>query len=223
MLFLYLNFFHQDDEAIEIVTHEGVPHASEIIPPTLNDQIKPSRTQGLQTKIYMKSIGFDPVRFDRLLAQKKLIKDFKNQIKLEIKLPQNMIFTPMDMEDEIAGIYGSSLSGDKDFVIMATPKAVNVSQVVEYLNDSRNAFPLLQNHKLLPDKIIEIPAPQSSGLNNLKIIPSSSYKGQSAYAALALRKDGKGTYLFLLEAPSMYFDQNEDGLELMLESIKSRP
>lgn len=155
--------------------------------------------------------------------QLTMIKKFKNTVKLEMNFPVTMEYFTMDMEeDNIAGIYGSTQSGDRQFAVLATNRLVSVDEVVSYLNASREAFPLLKGRRLKSRDALTIDAPEETGLQDLVIIPTTKVNGKDAYAALAKRKDGQGTYLFMMEAPADYFDKNEGGLELMLKSIKTQ-
>lgn len=192
------------------------------IPLSRNSTLTSSQPEMINRKLLSK-IGSHRQGFERQMAQKSLVKDFKDKVKVEMDLPLNMEFIPMDMEDDVAGIYGMTVSGDKEFAMLATPRNVSVSQVVDYLKDATGALPLLKSHRLQPEKMQTLPAPASTGLKNLKIIPSKDANGKSAFAALAERKDGQGTYLFIMEAPTGYFDANEEGLEQMLKSIKTKP
>lgn len=156
-------------------------------------------------------------------SQAKLINNFKDTVKLEMDIPASMDYIPMDMDEEVAGIYGSTQTGDRQFAILATRGNVSTEEAVSYLNESQEAFPMLKNRKLLSEKALKIDAPPETGLKELTIIPTEKSGKKGVYAALAPREDGKGTYLFMMEAPAAYFDENEGGLELMLKSIRTRP
>jgi hypothetical protein len=218
----YLSSKGSEDRAVRLNSRlpyfQSAPTSSS--PGTLPGQTHRSKKI---SKTYLKGVQYNREHFDQTLAHKNFIKTFKEKIKLSIELPKNMVFIPLDLEDNIAGIYGTSLSGDKNFAILATDQKVRFEEVTEYLESSRESFPMLKNHRLQPDKLIDVRAPESSGLHPLMIIPSTSHNGRSAYVAFAPRKDGKGSYLFIMSAPSPYFDQNESGLELLLESIKTKP
>lgn len=210
----------QPKETVTVI--ETSPHDNKPTPKAVEERpvIKGSDTL---TKKYLDSVGFQKSKFDYLIEQDAMKKRFKKKVKIHIDLPPHLDYIELDMEDSVAAIYGSNSASEQEFAMLATDKKVNVEDVMQYLKDSADALPLIKSHTFQPDKMATVKAPESTGLGNLKIIPSSESDGKGAFAAIAERKDGKGTYLFLMEAPSPYFDQNEEGLELMLKSIKTKP
>ncbi len=175
------------------------------------------------TEIYKESIGFNSKRYDYFVKQKIIQREFKKTIKLDMDFPNNMDFTPINMENNIAGIYGTTPDKTKQFAVLATKGKVDVKEVLNYLHESANALPLLKNHEFQPDKIQTIKAPDSTGLGDLQVIPSTDASGKTTYAAIATRKDGEGSYLFLMQAPHAYYENNDDGLGIMLNSVKTKP
>ncbi|MES2526368.1 MAG: hypothetical protein V4598_04750 [Bdellovibrionota bacterium] len=160
---------------------------------------------------------------DRRKAQAKLIREFKKKVHIDMEFPQAMEYLDLDLDQNVAGIIGTSLDGKKTFAVLATNQKVSLSEALDYVKASQQSFPFMKNHKFMTDKIVSFPAPESTGLKPLTIVPATSHKGQGLYVALSERKDSKGTYLFMIEAPYHYFDANEDGLERMLGTVKAKP
>lgn len=159
-----------------------------------------------------------------VLAQEKLLEDFRNLAHLDLVVLPDMSFFNLDLDDGIAGIYGTNLSGDRDFVALATERRVSAREAVAYLDEYKGLFPFLKRSSFDLSKTFTVEAPDGSGLDDLQIIPSETKSGKNkVYAALVARKDKKGTYLFMLDAPEAYFDNNEAGLEVMLKNLKARP
>jgi hypothetical protein len=187
----------------------------------LQDSEKKKKNRKSAAERHKESLGFNEARYNYFVKQKLLVKNFKEKTHLDIDLPKNMHYVPLDLDDNVAGIYGSNT--DKQFAMLATPGKVKMSDVISYIEESKKALPMLEGRELLTDKIQTVPAPESTGLSGLKVIPTTDASGKTAYAAVGERKDGKGTYLFMMEGPTGYFDENEGGLEVMLNSIKTRP
>lgn len=197
----------------------GVPKLNQPSVPLAELPVSPAK----RTAIYKRSIGFNPGRYDHVMKQKKLVREFKNLVKLEVMLPSNIEFVNVEMDDGVAAIYGSNLGQDKQLAVFAARGKIKLSQAVDYLEESQKGIPILEKRKFLVDQVQTIKAPESSGLGDLQVIPTTEKDGKAAYGALVERKDGKGTYLFLMEASADYFENQEESLEKMLQSAKASP
>lgn len=213
-----------DDEGVETAVTQGSNKTSKI--PSTDDlkNLPPLATiPPAQVSAALKaSTGFNKERYDYIVRQHVRIKKFKEKIKLKINLPKNLDYVDMDMEDNIAGLYGSNLKGDKSFVVLATTGDVSMKDAVGYLNESKKAFPLLEDHKLLPEKAISFSPPKSTGMGEMKIIPATSANGTTVYAAMGERADGKGSYMFMMEAPEKFFQESEGTLDQMMMSMQAQ-
>jgi hypothetical protein len=157
-------------------------------------------------------------------TQEKLLEDFRILTHLDLVVPPDMSFFNLDLDDRIAGIYGTTNSGNRDFVALASERIVTPREAARYLQDNEGLFPFLKNSTFELSKTLKVSSPENSGLGDLEIIPvKNSSRKNKVYAALVHRKDKKGSYLFMLDAPKDYFDQNESGLEVMLQHLKTRP
>lgn len=154
-------------------------------------------------------------------SQSVLLNKFQDTIKLNLDFPLSQNYILLDLEDGIAGIYGTSLNTDKHFVVLATHLKVNVKDILSYLAESKTAFPFINGHTFKPNKMFFVRSPSGSGLKDLTIIPTTNVKGQALWVAVAERKDTKGSYLFMMKAPAKYFVDNEEGLDQILNSMRT--
>ncbi len=157
------------------------------------------------------------------MKQQKIIRAFKKKIHLDMKLPEAYSYLEYDLDDDIVALTGKTFSGDQKVAVLATTRKPTAQEAIDYLSTAKETFPYLANHTFQPARMQTIPAPATSGLNDLKVIPSTDYKGNSLFAAMASRKDGKGTYLFMMEAPRGTFFENEETLDKMLQSLSAKP
>lgn len=155
--------------------------------------------------------------------QRKIIREFKKKIHLDMKLPEAYSYLEYDLDEDVVALTGKTFSGDQKVAILATSRKPSTTEILNYLASSKETFPYLANHTFLPGKMQTIPAPANSGLSDLKVIPSTDSKGNSLYGAIATRKDGKGTYMFMMEAPRRTFFENEETLDKMLQSLSAKP
>jgi hypothetical protein len=157
------------------------------------------------------------------VEQERLLKNFQNNIHLKMNFPGYLNYTPVDLEDDVGAIMGTTTTLDQTFAVLATSRQVTLNQVVSYLKDESSTFPMLKGHEFQPQKAFKFNPPPSSGLSELTVIPSTAQNGRGLYAVLAPRADKKGNYLFMMEAPLSYFDTNEDGFEKLLDGMQAQP
>lgn len=195
--------------------------------PAVENPYKALKEEGVPiqkiTTLYLKKSGFNMDLYKHGLSQKKLLEDFKAKIHLDMPFPPGLNYLDLDLDERVAGVIGTSIDGKKTFAVLATDQKVTADTAIAYLEESTDSFGFLKNHKFDTEKQLTFPSPPASGLKPLTIVPSSDHKGLGLYMALAERKDGKGSYLFMMEAPKKEFDENEDGLDLMLNMVKVRP
>ncbi len=193
----------------------------------LNSPFKSLKDMGLTERqiaqVYLKLKYPNDGRQKHIAEQAKLLMNFKKKIHLEMGFPVTLDYIEFDLDDNVAAILGTGNNGKKHFGVLATNQKVSLETALNYLRDNTQAFDFVGKHKFLPEKMVTVKAPESTGLKDLQIVPSTTHKGQGLYVAFAPRKDGKGSYLFMMEAPSYEFVQNEEGLEKMLETVKTKP
>lgn len=225
-LLIGVKFLIERDENTSVL--ESLKESFSSAPVTKYEPVSPEAPVlkfGPKTKarLMLDARGIDPTIINHRAEQERLIRAFKEKIHLSIDLPPGMEFIELDLSESVAGLSGTSLDGKQKFVVLATKGVVDLQTVQAYLAEEKGAFPLLRNHELQPDKIIKFTPPSSTGLSELSIIPATENKDSDLYAVLAPRKDEAGSYLFIMEAPGRHFEDNEDGFEKMLNTIKAKP
>ena len=172
-----------------------------------------------------KAVSNEEIKQQVAEEQKTLQSEFLKQIKLQMKLPDNMHFEKMDLDDFATGVYGVSTLEQKQFAIIAANKSATTNEVVGYLNELKDSIPMLGNRTLTINEgdIKKIDAPSDSGLGTFTIIPAGQVGTSELYAAYVERKDKKGSYLFLMSAPAAVFHQNEGALDDLMNKTKTVP
>ncbi|MFP5490087.1 MAG: hypothetical protein ACLGG0_01200 [Bacteriovoracia bacterium] len=172
-----------------------------------------------------KTVSNEEIKQQVAEEQKTLQGEFLKQIKLQMKLPDNMHFEKMDLDDFATGVYGVSSLEQKQFAIIAANKTATTNEVVGYLNELKDSIPMLGNRTLTINEsdIKKIDAPSDSGLGTFTIIPAGQVGTSELYAAYVERKDKKGSYLFLMSAPAAVFHQNEGALDDLMNKTKTVP
>ncbi len=158
------------------------------------------------------------------IEQEMLRSDYMNLVKLYVSLPKDMHYFNHDIEEGVATIYGTSLDGKRQLALVATQGERSLEDALEFLRTNKDALPVLQDRKIDAEKVFTMKAPADSGLNDLQVLPTTGASGAAsdAYVAFAQRKDGAGTYLFMMRAPNQYFQDNADDLG-MLKTVKVKP
>ncbi len=157
----------------------------------------------------------DPI----ISQQQELLKNFKQQIFLDINLPSDMKYDQLDLDEGVAAMQGTS--PNKKMVILAARRTATPQTIASYLQDQKNKIPVLQNHDFkISGDIKIVPAPKGSGISKITVIPGGEKNGQMIYAAHIERSDKKGSYVFVMEASPSYFDSREGDLDNMLDSLK---
>jgi hypothetical protein len=157
------------------------------------------------------------------IEQERLLKNFQNTIHLKMNFPAHLDYTQVDLEDDVGAIIGTTTNLDQTFAVLASSREVTVDQVLQYLKEESGVFSVVKGHEFQADKAFKFEPPESSGLAELTVIPTSSKGNRGLYAVFAPRADKKGNYLFMMEAKKSYFEENEDGFEKLLEGMKTQP
>lgn len=173
----------------------------------------------------MAMVNNEEIKLKAAEQQKTLQSEFLKEIKLQMKLPDNMHFEKLDLDDFTTGIYGVSNLEQKQFAIIAANKTASTSEIVGYLNELRNSIPILGNRQITINEsdIQKLDAPSDSGLEKFTIIPAGQVGTSELYAAYVERKDKKGSYLFIMSAPAAVFHQNEGALDDLMNKTKTVP
>lgn len=154
-----------------------------------------------------------------ITQQEELLKNFKQQIFLDINLPADMKFDELDLDEGVAAMQGTSPS--KKMVILAARRTATPQTIVSFLQEQKNRIPVLQNHDFkISGEVKTVPVPKNSGISKITVIPGGERNGQLIYAAHIERSDKKGSYVFVMEASPGYFEKHDGDLDNMLDSLK---
>ncbi len=193
-----------------VVRHE--PRRLTIEEAKLKIKLARSKTRSSLAKIHIHRI-----------EQERLLRNFQKTIHLKMNFPGHLNYIQVDLEDDVGAIMGTTTNLDETFVVLATTRQVTLEQVIQYLKEESHLFPVIKGHEFQPDKAIKFDPPESTGLDQLTVIPSSGKGDRGLYAVLAPRADKKGNYLFMMEAEKSYFDKNEEGFEKLLDGMQTEP
>lgn len=156
--------------------------------------------------------------------QKKLIETFKSDIRLQVNLPEDLHYYPLDLEDDVEGLHGvQGGSGDQKLTLLAARATGSPETIVNFLNLSKDSIPLIkENGFKINGEIQRLPPPKDSGIRAVTIIPGGEKSGRTTIAVHLERSDKLGSYLFIIEASPSYIDYNDDKFEAMLNSVKAK-
>ncbi|PIP93359.1 MAG: hypothetical protein COW00_20315 [Bdellovibrio sp. CG12_big_fil_rev_8_21_14_0_65_39_13] len=175
----------------------------------------------LAKKLEANSSEIQSAIVDSVTEQELLKTDFQKTIKANVKLPENLKYTQLDLEDGIGGLYGTDASGQNEFAMLGTEKSATLDQIVDYLNNSQGALPQVRNGDFPNRPVIrKITPPSGRGISSIQVIQGKKSSDRMLYAAIVERSDRKGTYVFVMKAPTSFFDTNEGMLDSMLESLQ---
>ncbi len=218
LVLFYQYFLREKEPVVQETTIFNRPPRSPVIAP----ELAPQSLNAMKAGALVLSRPANPHYESYLRDQLRLIKEFKSLTKLDIDLPAGMDYISLDLDDEVATIYGTSLDQERRFTMFASKRKVSVTDVLNFLEVNREALPLIQSYHFLPEKTIKWPAPTGSGLGEFTIIPATTVKGKTVYGALSHRKDNAGSYFFLFEAREGYFSENEGFFDRLLGSLQTR-
>ncbi len=165
------------------------------------------------------ALNSDPV----IESQKKLVSDFKNLTRMDIKFPPDFEFKRLDVEGKVAAMEGVTAKGDRKMVVLAAPLNPSPEAIVSYLADQKGNIPSLADHNFkISGKIRNLEVPPGKGLSKITLIPGGEKNGVKVVAALLQRADGKGSYVFIMRAKQSYYDNYEGEAESMLDSFSAK-
>lgn len=163
--------------------------------------------------------------FDKefLEEQKRITTSYKSLSRLEIDLPENMSFIEVDAGENVAVLYGSEVGGDTKMAIVASKKTAGPEGVSDFLNQNKEAFPMLKERGFkISGNIQTFNAPEDTGLGKITLIPGGEKNGKEVWAAHVQRKDGGGSYVFIVEDHPHVFDNSEESFAALLDTMKAK-
>lgn len=155
--------------------------------------------------------------------QKRIITSYQSLTRLEVDLPQNMVFREIDTDDEVAILYGSEIIGEGEMAIVASKRTAGPEAIADFLNQNKGSFPMLKTSGFkITGEIRTLSAPEETGIGKITLIPGGKKNGKEVWAAHLQRKDNGGSYLFIMEDRSSVFSNNEGRFDSMLDSLKTK-
>ena len=175
----------------------------------------PEKTEVKEEKVVEVPEKFiDPLKKE----QKEKIDKFQANISAEFKLPEDLTYANLDLDNGIEAIQGTGRGQIKKFSVLARKGVANPKQVAGYLNESDNGLSL-GGVKFNSASAQKMTAPSSSGIKEVVIIPTNQ---AGVKAALLTRSDNQGSYVFIMDASTSFYESNEGFLDEMLSSFRSK-
>ncbi len=151
--------------------------------------------------------------------QKIIRQEFKNLIKADFEMPENLDYVNMDLDEGIAGVFGTGRGDILGFTALAKEGSISTKMAVGYLNDSSSGLPFSGKVQFSEKAIMKINNPPGTNIREVLVYESSN---PSFKAALLKRSDNKGTYLMILEADPLLYSNNEGYLDKLLLNFKAK-
>lgn len=155
----------------------------------------------------------------RKLAQQQLRESFKSELQIKAKLPENLHYATLDLDEGVAGIRGTGKGPIEDLTILATKKRVDEKSIANFLNSKDNGVPVARGLRFDSKPVLTLKAPAGKGLGKITILESNNPRVKAAYIP---RSDGRGSYLFILDAETALYESNEGLLDNLLEHLEAQ-
>lgn len=155
-------------------------------------------------------------------ASKAAVASFEQNARMSVRLPEDLNFVPLDLEESMASIYGSNPHTNIAMAVVAAPMDATPSQAAQYVAENLGTFPNTRGHSIrnwsAPQNLSVSP---QSGLKSATLLSTQMENGEALHLVLLNRSDGKGTYFFLASGKGGYFSDNEDRFDEALRSFKA--
>jgi hypothetical protein len=218
-------FFFNEQNEVEVADGSKVVESPVLVQPLDEKPVKAeSHSPEVNTSAPPEVKATAPFKEDPLVTrQKDFLESFKEKIKLKINLPSDLTFQEIQLEGEVAAMYGSSPGKDRSMAILAAERTASPETIAEYLRDQKHRIPLLNKHDFqINGELRVMPGPKGSGITRITVIPGGQSNGEVVYAAHLERGDAKGSYILLMKASENYFEKYEGDFDTMLESLSVR-
>lgn len=190
---------------------------------------------------YNKSLSFNKtpeitkteIRTDQTAALKDLLKKrseqaletFRKEVFLDIKPPETFDYINLDLDNNMAGIYGLDPISNARVTGIAYAKDVPPDQVINLLKSNSDYLPNLANTKIKnvgPE--IKLPSPsKNSGLNPGSLWNGTLSNGEEFAAVFLPREDKRGVYFLMLTGSPSYFKSNDGAFDSLYDNVKALP
>ena len=155
----------------------------------------------------------------------KTLKDFANQVRLQVQFPQDLQYLPYEMDDDMPGMHGYSGTSNTNLIALAYPKDASPEQALSFLKSQLSSLPgtkglvfrSLSKGEALPETA------SGSGLRKGTVWSGTLSNGQELHAIQLRRSDGKGTYMFIYSGPPEYFRGNDGAFDHVYDTARALP
>jgi hypothetical protein len=156
------------------------------------------------------------------MLPEEVFRTFKNQVGLDLDLPGAFSFHELDLDANVAGLFGFDQSQQLGVGVFAYPGQVNDEQALAFVGEARSS---IAKWKDLPQQPftpgLDLKPENGSGVSKLQHYFAPSVAGQSLHVVVVTRSDGRGMYLLVANGPNSLFDENEGYFERARESLKA--
>lgn len=151
-------------------------------------------------------------------------KEFLTTSRLSVNLPDDFTYQTLDVADGVTGLRGTDENSKINFAILAKQGVSNPNDVPQFLSDQGNLIPGFESGAAAASQMGAgrqlVPA-EGSGVEQVHYWELK--KGdQITQVVFANRKDGLGSYLFVIDGASKKVDAQEGRFEDMLAHLKAK-
>lgn len=220
--YLYLNAEESPLFSADPEETQDLPEARRAEVVAASTDNKPMQESPVDTSRPVEVVQNAAPEIDPLFAnQQLLIKNFKDKVKLDVYLPEDMKFDEIELDAEVAAISGAS--PDKNMAVFAARTSASPKVVEAFLQEQKARIPMLVKYDFkISGQLQKIPPPKNSGISKITVIPGGENNGSLVYAALIERSDKKGSYLMLMEGSPAYFSNSDGDMDKMLSSLMAK-
>ncbi len=156
-------------------------------------------------------------------VSEKAKEEFSNVGKIELKVPENLRFQPLDLDFEhVTGMFAHTEK--MQLSVLAGRLVVSEKKLMEFLRSSDTGIPNVDRKGFkFSGAAVEVAPVSGSGLNAGKYWQGRTSDGQGVRVGMIPRQDGKGSYLFIFTGVEDKLDNSEDLFESMYLSLKALP
>ena len=151
-------------------------------------------------------------------------KEFLAVSHLNIKLPSDYAYQKIDISENVTGIKGTDEHHKVKFAILARRGTANPNDVAGFLSDQGNLVPGFEGGAAVTNQMgsgHELTPKEDSGLEQVRYW-EIKHGDEVTRVVFANRKDGQGSYLFVVDGNSHKIDAQEGRFEDILDKTKAQ-
>jgi hypothetical protein len=149
--------------------------------------------------------------------------EFLNLAHLDVNLPKDYAYQKLDISEDIAGLRGIDEHNKINFVVLAKRGSANPEEVPAFLRDQGDLIPGFGDKGPAPQLSAAKQLPPSEGSGLVQATYWEVIKGDKVTRVVfANRKDGLGSYLFVVDGNAENLDAQEGRFEDILDNVKAK-